>query len=182
MQAMGRLLVTLVTPVFVVLGLHYGIRIPDIDQRTNLLIHRSIITHSPLIPFILFGLVTSIRFQLYRRFVIGLCVAFAVHHAFDLFPKEWTGYALIRIPFLAGPTPVLFSWTWIAFSMCACAYLAARLVRGLMDILCYLLGFIYIFMVTVPKEHTWFGPIVALTVTVIVLGPTMLLRRKSNET
>ena len=181
MPATVRLLVTLVTPVFVVLGLHYGISMPDIDQRTNLLIHRSIITHSPLIPFILFGLVSTVGYRLYRRFVIGLCVAFAVHHAFDLFPKEWTGYALIRIPFLVGTTPALFSWIWIAFSMCACAYLAARLVQGLMDILCYLLGFIYIFIVTVPKEHAWFGPIVALTVTIIVLGPTMLLRRKSDE-
>ena len=50
MQGMGRFLVTLVAPVFVVVGLHCGIVMPDIDQRTNLLLHRSIITHSPLIP------------------------------------------------------------------------------------------------------------------------------------
>ena len=53
MQTMGKLLLTLVTPVFIVVGLHCGIGLPDIDQHTDLLLHRSIITHSPLIPLIL---------------------------------------------------------------------------------------------------------------------------------
>ena len=66
MQAMGRLLVTLVTPVFVVVGLHCGIGMPDIDQRTNLLLHRSIITHSPLIPFILLILASRIGWDYTR--------------------------------------------------------------------------------------------------------------------
>ena len=38
---------------------------------------------------------------------MGVCIAFSVHHAFDLFPTEWTGYALISIPFY-GWTPWLF--------------------------------------------------------------------------
>ena len=41
MQTMGKLLLTLVTPVFIVVGLHCGIGMPDIDQRTDLLLHRS---------------------------------------------------------------------------------------------------------------------------------------------
>ena len=178
---MGKLLAIVVAPIFILLGLHYGIRLPDIDQKTNLLIHRSIITHSPLIPFILFILVSKIRFQLYRWFVMGVCLAFAVHHAFDLFPKEWTGYALIRIPFSIGPTPALFSWIWIGFSVFACAYLAARLVRGLMDIVWYLLGLGYIFIQTVPKEHTWFGPVLSLVIAVVVAGIATLFQQEGDE-
>ena len=98
MEAMGRLLVTLVAPVFVLVGLHCGIIMPDIDQRTNLLLHRSIITHSPLIPLILLFLALRIGLGLYA-FAMGVSIGFAVHHAFDLFPKGWTGAALISIPF-----------------------------------------------------------------------------------
>ena len=181
MQGMGRFLVTLVAPVFVVVGLHCGIVMPDIDQRTNLLLHRSIITHSPLIPVIVVLLALRIGLGLYA-FAMGVSIGFAVHHAFDLFPKAWTGYALIRIPFLAGTTPVLFSWIWIAFSTLACAYLAARLVQGRLDKLWYLLGFIYIFMVTVPKEGAWLGPVVTLVIAVIVLARTVLFRQTKAET
>ncbi len=179
MQAVGKLLVTLVAPVFVAVGLHYGIGMPDIDQRTNLLLHRSIITHSPLIPLILLILASRIGLGLYS-FAMGISIAFAVHHAFDLFPRGWAGAALISIPFY-GWTPGLFSWIWIAFTMCACAYLAARLVQGWLDKVWYLFGFIYIFILTAPKEHTWFGPVVALAVAIIVLGRTVLLRRESDE-
>ena len=180
MQAMGKFLVTLVAPVLVLVGVHWGIGLPDIDQRTNLLLHRSIITHSPLIPVIVVLLALRIGLGLYT-FAMGLSIGFAVHHAFDLFPKGWTGAALIGIPFY-GWAPGLFSWIWIAFTMIACAYLAARLVRGQLDKLWYLLGFIYIFILTVPKESAWFGPIVALAIAVIVLGRTVLLRQPKTET
>ena len=94
METMGRFLVTLVAPVFVVVGLHCGIVMPDIDQRTTLLLHRSIITHSPLIPVIVVLLALRIGLGLYT-FAMGVSIGFAVHHAFDLFPKGWTGAALI---------------------------------------------------------------------------------------
>ena len=150
------------TPICVVVGLHCGIILPDIDQWTNLLLHRSIITHSPLIPLILLILASN-KGPLWNAFDMGVSIAFSVHHAFDLFPTEWTGYALISIPFY-GWTPWLFSWIWIAFSIYACMYIAAQLVREGMDTVWYLLGFIYIFTWTAPKEHTWFGPVVALII------------------
>ena len=180
MQGMGKFLVTLVAPVFVLVGLHCGIIIPDIDQRTDLLLHRSIITHSPLIPLILLLLVLRIGFGLYA-FAMGISIGFAVHHAFDLFPTGWAGYALISLPFY-GWTPPLFSWIWIAFTTLACAYLAARLVQGRLDRIWYLLGFIYIFILTAPKEGTWFGPVVALVIAVTVLARTVLFRRARAET
>ena len=176
---MNKLLVTLVAPVFVVVGLHCGIVMPDIDQRTSLLLHRSIFTHSPLIPVIVVLLALRIGLGLHA-FAMGVSIGFSVHHAFDLFPRGWQGAALIGVPFY-GWTPPLFSWIWIAFTLFACAYLAARLVEGRLDRLWYLLGFIYIFILTVPKEHTWLGPVVALTLTVLVLGRTALFRRPKAE-
>ena len=180
MEAIGRLLVTLVAPVFVVVGLHCGIVMPDIDQRINLLLHRSIITHSPLIPLILLFLALRIGLGLYA-FAMGVNIGFAVHHAFDLFPKGWMGTALISIPFY-DYTPGLFSWIWIAFTTLACAYLAARLAQGQLDRIWYLLGFIYIFILTVPKEGAWFGPVVTLVIAVLVLARTVLFRQAKAET
>ena len=179
METMGRFLITLVAPVFVVVGLHSGIVMPDIDQRTSLLLHRSIITHSPLIPVIVVLLALRIGLGLYT-FAMGVSIGFAVHHAFDLFPKGWTGAALIGVPFY-GYTPPLFSWIWIAFTTLACAYLAARLVQGRLDRLWYLLGFIYIFILTVPKEGAWLGPVVTLVIAVLVLARTVLFRQAKAE-
>ena len=59
--------------------------------------------------------------------------------------------------------------------------LQPRLVQGRLDRLWYLLGFIYIFILTVPKEGAWFGPVVALVVAVIVLARTVLFRRAQTE-
>ena len=179
MQAMGKLLVTLVAPVFVLVGLHVGIGLPDIDQRTELLLHRSIITHSPFIPLIVLVLALRIGFGLYT-FAMGVSIGFAVHHAFDLFPKGWTGAALIGIPFY-GWAPWQFSWIWIALTTIVCAYLAARLVQGWLERLWYLLGFIYIFILTAPKEHNWLGPVIVLTVVIIVLTRMVLLRQERTE-
>ena len=179
METMGRFLVTLVAPVFVLVGLHCGIVMPDIDQRINLLLHRSIITHSLLIPLILLLLALRIGLGLYA-FAMGVSIGFAVHHAFDLFPKGWMGTALISIPFY-DYTPWLFSWIWIAFTTLACAYLAARLAQGQLDRIWYLLGFIYIFILTVPKEGAWFGPVVTLVIAVLVLARTVLFRRAKAE-
>lgn len=81
-------------------------RLPDIDQRfvdvpvLNLLInHRSIVTHSALVP-----LTTAWLLRYYR--LPGLLISglvgslFALHFLLDLFPKKWYGHAWIHIPLL----------------------------------------------------------------------------------
>ena len=66
MQAMGKLLATLVAPVFVLVGLALWESVCRIStNRSSWLLHRSIITHSPFIPLILLVLALRIGFQLY---------------------------------------------------------------------------------------------------------------------
>ena len=184
MKERGGWLALIIAPIFLVGGLHWGIRLPDIDHDMSFLSHRSIVTHGPLIPLILFGLALRLRFPPVRLFAMGVSLAFAVHHAFDLFPSGWRGGALIYIPFY-GATPVTFSWIWIAFSIFAGTYLAARLARGVVDVGLYLLGVGYIFVLTVPKEHTWLGPVLSLIIAVIGSGllvlPSMAKRRDFSE-
>ena len=173
MKERGGWLALIIAPIFLVVGLHWGIRLPDIDQLTDLLLHRSIITHGPLIPVILFAVALRLRFPPTRLFAMGVCLAFAIHHAFDLFPKSWSAYALISIPFY-GWTPPTFSWIWIVFTAFAGTYLAAQLAQGVVDSGLYLLGVGYMFISTVPKEHTWLGPAVALIIVAVVSGLIVL--------
>ena len=44
-----------------VVGLAVGDWFPDIDQKTSLLLHRSIVTHGPLVPLIVFAATSATR-------------------------------------------------------------------------------------------------------------------------
>ena len=68
-------------------------------------------------------------------------VGLAVHLSFDLFPKGWSGFALISVPSYGWTAP-WFSGAWIAFSTVFCAYLAIRLVKNWFDgcLLTYVVG------------------------------------------
>ena len=79
-------------------GLALGNEFPDIDQNTNILLHRSIVTHGPMLPLIVFAVASVTRSIPIRWFALGLALSVAIHLSFDLFPKGWTGFALIRIP------------------------------------------------------------------------------------
>ena len=75
------------------IGLLIGSFFPDIDQKIKWLRHRSILTHSAIIPVIL---AISLKGEKELLLISGFCVGMAMHKLFDLFPKKWQGYALIR--------------------------------------------------------------------------------------
>ncbi len=117
-----------------------------------ILSHRSLLTHGMLVPLLFyFGFLRTLRQQERERqdkalvpghgllatkidnvplrlFVIGFCVAIAVHLAFDLFPRYWSGYARIHIPFY-GWTTSLFSRTWLLAGVFVSLRLACALLR-----------------------------------------------------
>ena len=113
-------------------GLAAGDWFPDIDQKTGLLLHRSIVTHGPLVPLIVFAAASGTRSIQFRWFAMGVTLGVAIHLSFDLFPGSWSGFALISVPSY-GWTASWFSWVWIAISTVACIYLALRLVRGVLE-------------------------------------------------
>ena len=84
--------------VALVVGFAVGNRFPDVDQKTGLLTHRSIVTHGPLLPFIVVAVASVVRTNPLRWVALGLVVGIAVHLSFDLFPKGWSGFALISVP------------------------------------------------------------------------------------
>ena len=154
-------------------GLAVGNWFPDIDQKTGLLLHRSIVTHGPLVPFIIFAAASGSRSIRLRWFALGVTLGVAIHLSFDLFPHGWSGFALISIP-TYGWTAPWFSWIWIAVSTVACAYMAVRLVRGAVGASLFLLSLIFAFGFIAVGEDSFWRPIVALTVaTVISLTPAV---------
>ena len=144
-------------------GLAVGNWFPDIDQDTGLLLHRSIVTHGPLVPLIAVAIAATSRTILLRWFALGLVVGFAVHLSFDLFPKGWSGFALISIP-VYGWTAPWFSATWIAISTILCTYLAIKLVKNGLDGFLLIMLLIFSFGYISISEDALLKPAVTLTV------------------
>ena len=148
-------------------GLAVGNWFPDIDQDTGLLLHRSIVTHGPLVPLIVVAIAATPRTILLRWFALGLVVGFAVHLSFDLFPKGWSGFALINIP-VYGWTAPWFSATWIAISTVLCTYLAFKLVKNGLDGFLLIMLLIFWFGYIGTSEDAFLRPAVTLTVSAAI--------------
>ena len=163
----------------IVAGAWIGLKFPDIDQSIDLLLHRSIVTHGPLIPLVLYLVAHDARHPSTRLFTMYVCLGFVVHMAFDLFPAGWSGYALISIP-LYGWLPGWVSIMWLAGSVLLCAYLAARLVRGLPQAALLAIGTVGIFMVAAPGERAVVGPLLVVAASLAV-GSTLSIFRDTED-
>ena len=107
------------------LGVYLGSETPDLDQRTHLLLHRSVLTHGLLAPLVISKLLGGSTARAPRWFAVGFALGMAIHLAADLFPKAWTGFALISLPFYGWLSPSA-SITWLAVSVAVCLGLAVR--------------------------------------------------------
>lgn len=110
-------------------GAAIGLFLPDVDRSFPFLLHRSILTHSALIPLLCALSLQHTSPSWKRCATIGLSTAVAVHLSFDLFPVLWMGFALIHLP-LYGWLGATLSMVWILGSCIACLYLALRLLAS----------------------------------------------------
>ena len=154
-------------------GAWAGLKLPDVDLRTDLLLHRSNHTHGPLVPMAGYILVRNARRLSVRAFPMFLCLGFVVHLSFDLFPRAWMGYALISIPAYGWLPPVL-SIAWILASTLLCAYWASRLVRGMRESPLLIFGILAIFAYATPNEASLIGPLIAV-LGLLAIGATASL-------
>ena len=91
-----------------VVGAFIGLRLPDFDLYFRwwpLIVHRSLLTHGFLVPLLLFVSLRGRSGKPFadnrpRLFLLGFCIATAVHLCFDLFPSAWRGYARVHFPLL----------------------------------------------------------------------------------
>jgi len=94
-------------------------------------------------------------------------VGIAVHLCFDLFPRGWSGFALISVPTIGWTAP-WFSWIWIALSTIVCTYLAMCLVRGVLDGGVFVVSVIGTFGYAAEGENAFWRPIAVLAVAVCI--------------
>ena len=151
------------TVISLVAGLALGEWFPDIDQRFHFLTHRSILTHSLIVPLFLYSMGSGLKATPLRLFVSGFSLGLAIHLGFDLFPRSWQGYALIHVPLLGWTHPI-FSWLWIAVSMICCLYLSMRLARNGIEGTALLLGTLGLFSYTSTNETAFRGPLFSLLI------------------
>ena len=154
--------------VFLILGIYVGLNFPDIDQRTDFLIHRSIFTHGFIVPLFFFLFTSRITKKSLRLFLMGFVVAIAVHLSFDLFPRGWYMHALIHIP-LIGWMPKFISISWIFVSIYFCIYVAISMVRGVFEGFVFLLIVISTFVFESFSEDRSFAPLTILIITNLIV-------------
>jgi len=100
------------------------VSIPDWDQYTGILLHRSAVTHSILIPFLIDRLSSKYSDNKYPIIISAIYFAFLVHLSADLFPKSWRGFALISIPFIGWID--MLSPLWIIANIIGCSYFCVK--------------------------------------------------------
>jgi len=158
----------------VILGLFIGESFPDLDQQTDLLLHRSIITHGIFIPIAVFWIGYTNKSLYFRRLALGIMIGLVVHFSFDLFPRGWSGYALISLPII-GWTDPWFSWFWIAISAVTCSYMGSRIVQGRTEAIMFVLCPVPWFLFVSLDEHSFWLPFLTLLVSITV--PALLAVR-----
>lgn len=103
------------------LSMFLGIRFPDIDLFTYGLKHRSAVTHSFLLPFLL-------TMTGYPSIFGGLAMGMAIHILADVFPKAWVGGALVKMPLLGSLGKL--SPFWLMFNCLGCLAIAVQTISA----------------------------------------------------
>ncbi|MDA7981014.1 MAG: hypothetical protein MPJ82_00065 [Alphaproteobacteria bacterium] len=125
-------------------GFALGLDFPDWDQPQgylSFLNHRSAVTHSILLPYLLRNQIQ--RLPLGQYLYAGVMAGLAVHLIADMSPAAWVGYALIHLPLL-GPIGPLFSFLFLLINAAAAARIAARSFSSTKDVLVFLVSVVAI--------------------------------------
>lgn len=103
------------------LCVHAGLTLPDIDQPLPL-DHRSAVTHS-----ILPALLCLLR-RWARPVAAGVALGLGLHLAADVFPNAMIGFATVKLPF-GGSIGSDWSYAWLAVNALGCSILGGILLH-----------------------------------------------------
>lgn len=147
------------------IGYTLGINFPDIDQKIKVLGHRSFLTHSPIITFVLYYFSKKQGYSEFIYMLIGFSFAIGIHLVFDLFPKKWTGGSIIK-PF-GG---IMFSKVYIFLSAMISFMFSLSIAKDSFTyIYLGLLGLLPLYYYS-KKEKKILRPAVLYLGTLIILG------------
>lgn len=147
----------------------FGIKLPDWDFKLRLK-HRNILTHSPFLTFIFISLYELKTAYFFKYFIVGFSSAIAVHIIFDLFPKKWSGGALLKIPIFtiscSKKTTIYFFWITVILS----EFLAVFYITDTNEFIFLSILVIYTFIKKIRYEKVFFRPTLIFFTLYIALG------------
>ncbi|NJP05078.1 MAG: hypothetical protein HC837_05340 [Chloroflexaceae bacterium] len=165
----------LLSVIALVIGTAIGLSIADVDHIFPFLTHRAAITHSFLLPLIAY-LVVREREPWAKMGVVGFCLGMIVHISFDLFPRSWSGAALIHMIGF-GALPPTASILLICISMVVCFYLVFLLVEKRTDLIAGLIALCIAFGMASAHETVFWWALLSIVVTLVI---ALLLPVKTN--
>lgn len=156
---------------------YIGFKFPDIDLKIKNMGHRSILTHSPLLPLTLFilhesnmlWLVYGGKYDVTRYFIIGLSIGIALHLLYDLRPKSFKGTALIKYPYMKKGLNVNQSITFMFCSVILLLLMSIYQAKTIFEII--IISIIFLLTVALNrKTERGFYSVVFLFLLIFGLG------------
>lgn len=155
-------------------GAVIGLTIADLDLAPPIpLAHRSFWTHGPLVPAVIVWAVIALAWPWLYWFALGLLPAFALHCAYDMWPKKWVSIAKISLYPIPWRLSGSLSFSVLAASVVASLAGAAYLAPSGIGLWAVLLVVIIVGRRYVEKETR--GDILALASFSIAMGGALLL-------
>ena len=168
--------------VFLISSFFIGLAFPDVDQMfQSLLGHRSILTHSILLPYLLYIYLEKKEPRV-KTILIGLLLGIGLHLSADLHPKSWIGFALIKLPFnisIGGLSPI-----WIGINAIAALYAAAYFLNLLTNRKLFWISYLVIALVvgiTYADAERYNEVSIAITFIVLLFSTFFVAKIKSKK-
>lgn len=147
-----------------------GFKFPDWDFKLKFK-HRNILTHSPLILWIMiYFYKTQKGVEIFRYSIVGFALAIGIHMIYDFFPKGWSRGALIYVPWCNLCLKVKGSRCFIFFTLTYSLYLAVRYCSSYIEFLILMIFSIYILLKNIKKEEKFFRPFFLFICIFILFG------------
>lgn len=147
-----------------------GLKFPDWDFKLKIK-HRNILTHSPVILWVMIYFYNTQKdVEVFRFAIMGFSLAIGLHMIFDFFPKGWSRGALIYFPYLKLGLGVKGSKGFIFSTSIYCIFLAIKYSKHYLEVLILTSLGVYTIVKNIKKEEKFFRPFSFFTAICVFLS------------
>lgn len=135
-----------------------GLKFPDWDFKLKIK-HRNILTHSPIILWVMiYFYETQKDVEIFRFSIMGFALALGLHMIFDFFPNGWARGALIYFPYCRVCLGVKGSKGFIFFTGIYSIFLSIKYSQTYIEVMILTLLGMYTIIKNIKKEEKFFRP------------------------
>ena len=147
-----------------------GFKFPDWDFKLKIK-HRNILTHSPIILWIMiYFYSTQKNVEIFRFSIMGFALALGLHMIFDFFPKGWSRGALIYLPYCKVCLGVKGSKGFIFLTGIYCIFLSIKYSQSHIEVIILSFLGVYTIIKNIKKEEKFFRPFTLFTIVCVFLS------------